>query len=499
MKYNKLLLVLFLFVVFGNKLWAQKKGGEQLNIVFFFVDDMGWQDTSVPFYKEKTTLNKQYYTPNMEKLAQEGVKFTQAYAAALCSPSRVSLMTGMNPARHKVTNWTLIKDKSPDPMHDEIEPPKWNVNGLSATGKDNATVFHSTLAQKLHSAGYTTIHVGKAHFGAKGTSGENPTNLGFDVNIAGHAAGGPGSYYGKYNFSADWRSPGNHTWDVPGLEKYHGQDIFLTEVLTIEANKAIEKAVDLGKPFYLYMSHYAIHAPWEKDERFYQKYINAGLSEFQATYASMIEGMDKSLGDILQQLKKLGIEENTIIVFMSDNGSPKQTPQNLPLRGHKITPYEGGIRVPMLVKWPGVSDSNTAVNDYLIVEDIFPTFLEIAGLSESEIGETDGKSFVPLIKGEAESRKRPLFWHFPHVYDELPYSVIRKGDWKLIYHHFDQSFELFNITEDISERNNLFEQEKGKAKLLAAELTAFLKDSEAQMPKFKASGKIAPYPSECFD
>lgn len=489
---------LLALLMLGNlgQLFAQnKKPSKSPNIVFFFVDDMGWQDTSVPFYTEKTTLNKQYYTPNMERLASEGDKFTQAYAAALCSPSRISLMTGMNAARHKVTSWTLRKDKSPDQDHPVLKSPQWNLNGLRDSEEgEGLTVYHSTLPQLLREAGYETIHVGKAHFGAKDTSGENPLNLGFDVNIGGHAAGGPGSYWGKYNFSADWRSPGNHIWDVPGLEKYHGKEIFLTEALTIEANKAIASAVEKGKPFYLYMSHYAIHAPWEKDERFYQKYIDAGLGEFQATYASMIEGMDKSLGDIISQLEKLGVKENTIIVFMSDNGSPKQTPQNLPLRGHKITPYEGGIRVPMLVKWPGVSQAGRVINDYLIIEDIYPSFLEMAGVTEEIDAEVDGQSFVPLLRGKKGSTERPLFWHYPNTYDQPPYSMVRKGDWKLIYHHVDQSLELFNITEDISEENNMIKENPIKASELVDLLTKHLKETKAQMPIIKATGKPVPYP-----
>ena len=214
------------------------------NIVFFFVDDMGWQDTSLPFHTDTTQLNRQYYTPNMEQLAREGIKFTQAYAYAVCSPSRVSLMTGMNAARHRVTNWTLRKNQAPDQPNEKVQAPEWNVNGLTAKPGQERSVYSKTLPQLLKKAGYKTIHVGKAHFGAIGTFGEDPINLGFDVNIAGHAAGAPGSYWAKYNYSASWRSPGNHIWDVPDLEQYHGTDIYLTEALIIEANAAISRAVE---------------------------------------------------------------------------------------------------------------------------------------------------------------------------------------------------------------------------------------------------------------
>ncbi|MEC3908483.1 sulfatase [Tamlana sp. 2201CG12-4] len=464
------------------------------NIVLFFVDDMGWQDTSVPFHTEITQLNNQYHTPNMEQLAREGMKFTQAYATSVCSPSRISLMTGMNAARHRVTNWTLFKDKSTDSNHDKVTAPNWNVNGLSAVPGEDQAIYTETLPQLLKKAGYKTIHTGKAHFGARETSGEDPRNLGFDINIAGHAAGGPGSYLGKNNFSGAWRNA-MRVWDVPGLDKYHGQDIHLTEALTLEANEAISQAVEENKPFYLYMSHYAIHAPWEKDDRFYQKYRDAGLNKFDAVYASMIEGMDKSLGDIMENLKQQGVYDNTIIVFMSDNGVPKQAARNLPLRGHKLTPYEGGSRVPLLVKWPGVTQATTINNQYLIIEDIFPTFLEMAGLNKEAKKSIDGISFKPLLTGKGTYPKdRPIYWHFPNTYDHTPYSAIRKGPWKLIYHHVDRRMELFNVQDDISEENNLFVSNPVKVKELAGLLSDYLRSVKAQMPVDKLTGKPVEYP-----
>ena len=353
----KKLVTLFFLMMLGHISLCQEVS-EKPNIIFFFVDDMGWQETSVPFHKQVTPLNRRYHTPNLELLAAKGMKFTQAYACAVCSPSRISLMTGLNTMRHQVTNWTLRKDKSPDPDHPRLIPPKWNLNGMCAEPGVEQTIHAKTLPMFLREAGYRTIHVGKAHFGAKGTPGANPLNLGFNINIAGHAAGGPGSYYGKNNFSAAFRN-GDRIWDIPGLDKYHGSDIYLTEALTIEANQAVNGAVADGIPFYLYMSHYAIHAPWEKDVRFYDKYKAMGLTDFQASYASMVESMDKSLGDIMQNIRQQGVDSNTIIVFMSDNGQPSQADRNLPLRGHKLSPYEGGVRVPLMVYWPGVTQPNT--------------------------------------------------------------------------------------------------------------------------------------------
>ena len=484
--------------VFGPDCRAQTA---KPNIIFFLVDDMGWQETSVPFWKEKTMLNERYHTPNMETLASQGMKFTQAYACPLCSPSRVSLMTGLNAARHAVTNWTLRKNVSPDITHKTLEIPSWNVNGISPVPGIEGTLYVKTLPMFLKEAGYTTIHVGKAHWGAKGTPGENPLNLGFDVNIAGHSAGGPGSYYGKYNFSAAWRSSRTEDliWDVPGLEKYHGQDINITEALTREAMASMEKSVKKKKPFYLYMSHYAIHAPWEKDERFYQKYKDNGLSDFEATYASMIESMDKSLGNIMAKVKELSIEKNTIILFMSDNGSPSQCPQNEPLRGHKIDPYEGGIRDPMIVKWPEVTPSGSVCDQPLIIEDFFPSILAMAGVKKYKQigGRIDGKSFVPLLEGKkVDVSKRSFFWHFPHNYGDEPYSVIRKGDWKLIYWYKDAKTELYNISEDISEKNDLSTIHPKIVKDLASRLGKYLKSVGAKTPVEKTTGIARPFPDE---
>ena len=227
------------------------------NVILFLVDDLGWQDTEVPFHTEVTPFNRRYRTPAMKRLAAAGMVFTDAYAASpVCTPTRVSIMTGRNPARHRTTNWILRKDKGPNGRHATLRPPAWRCNGI---GADDVT-----LARLLQGAGYRTIHVGKAHLGAIGTSGADPRALGFDVNVAGHAAGGPGSYYGRHHFKAGGRR-GDLTkktvWDIPGLDAWHGKDVHLTEVLTREAVKAVEGAVGAKKPFFLHMSHYAVHAP----------------------------------------------------------------------------------------------------------------------------------------------------------------------------------------------------------------------------------------------
>ncbi len=482
----------------GGALFRSNSNVHRPNIIFFLVDDMGWQDTSEPFHTEVTDLNKRYYTPNMVRLARQGVKFTQAYACSVCSPTRVSLMTGLNSARHRVTNWTLRPNVSPDWKHPSLDAPAWNLNGLSPVAGIERTVHARTLPMFLRDAGYRTIHVGKAHFGADGLPGEKPENLGFDVNIAGHCAGGPGSYYAKNNFSAAFRN-GGRIWDIPGLEKYHGKDMYLNEALTIEAKKAMGEAVESEKPFYLYMSHYAIHAPYEADKRYHQKYKDAGLDKFDATYASMIESMDKSLGDILDNVKELGVEEDTIVVFMTDNGAPSGADINKPLRGHKLTPYEGGSRVPMIVKWPGVTKADSLCHDYMIIEDIFPTFLEMAGVNDYEQigGKIDGISIVPLLRRKSGYPKnRSLFWHFPHNYSTgKPHSAIRKGNWKLIYFHADLHYELYDLKADIGESNNLADKRGEIVKRLAKELGEFLADADAVMPINRETGRLVPLPA----
>lgn len=480
------------------------------NILVFLVDDMGWQDTSVPFWTEETPFNDRYQTPAMERLASEGMKFTQAYATSVCSPTRISLMTGMNAARHRVTNWTLYKDKQQDSNNDTIQPPDWAVNGLSMTAGLARSVHATPLPALLRDAGYFTIHIGKAHFAAMGTPCAEPLNCGFDVNVAGHAAGGPGSYYGTKNFGNNEDGSPKEPWGIPGLEKYHGRDISLTEALTREALNALDSAQETGKPFYLYMSHYAVHSPIQGDPRFLQPYLDSDLDTTEAKYASMVQAMDKSLGDLLGYLDDTGLSDNTIVLFMSDNGGlsavlrggEKHT-HNKPLSSGKGAAHEGGIREPMLVRWPGTVEPASVSNDYLIIEDFFPTILEMAGITQPQTVQTvDGISFVPMLRQEGSTAPgRPLFWHIPNIWGPTgpgigPTSTVRLDDWKLIYYHVDRHFELFNITEDIGETRNRFAEEPEKARELAQILTDHLIAVEAQMPTDKLTGKQVEYPAE---
>lgn len=481
----------------------------QTNIILFLVDDLGWQDTSEPFWTDTTDNNRKYSTPNMETLAHEGMKFTQAYACAVCSPTRVSLISGMNAARHRVTNWTLQRGKNSVREPENLIIPDWNLNGVQACDSIEQSVHVTPLPQILKDNGYFTIHCGKAHFGAISTPAENPQSLGFDMNIAGHAAGGPGSYQGENNFSAAWRGGGS-IWDIPGLEKYHGKDINLTEALTLEAKLAMDSAIQLEQPFYLYMAHYGVHTPLEPDHRFYQKYIDLGYEEPEARYASMVESVDKSLGDLMIYLEEKNIADNTIILFMSDNGGLSAVARggephshNLPLSSGKGSAHEGGIREPMIVKWPETVAPGTKCDDYLIIEDFFPSILEMAGITDYEtVQHIDGQSFVPfLLQENVENQNRALYWHYPNNWGPSgpgigATSTIRLGDWKMIYYHKDESFELFNLLEDIGESNNLAASQKEKLEELAQNLSNYLKSVDAQMPINKTSGLVVPWPED---
>ncbi len=481
------------------------------NIVLFLVDDMGWQDTSVPFAEAPTNFNKRYRTPNMAKLAARGMKFTQAYACSVCSPTRVSLMTGLNAARHRVTNWTLKKNASNDRKHPRLAFPGWNVNGLSPVAGIPRTVHAQTLPFFLQKAGYRTIHVGKAHFGAIDKPGADPRELGFEVNIGGHAAGGPGSYLGKQNFSAAFRKA-SRVWDVPGLEKYHGEDIFLTEALTLEANLAVDAAVAADQPFFLYMAHYAVHVPFANDKRFIDRYLKAGLNKTEVMYAATVEGMDQSLGDILANLKRHGLTDNTVFLFISDNGGLSAhgrggtaNTHNKPLSSGKGSAHEGGVRVPMIAVWPGVTKSRSVYHFPVIIEDFFPTILDIAGVGPVEQigGKIDGKNLAPLLRGHTQlDPDRSFFWHYPNNWGPGgpgigATSTIRKGGWKLIYHHDPGRkvrYELFNLVNDLGETKNLALENPGIRSKLARELANYLREVAATMPIIKTSGQSIPLP-----
>lgn len=463
------------------------------NLVFVLIDDMGWEDTSLPFTKEKTAFNNFYRTPSMERLAAQGVKLTSAYSCAVCTPSRVSWMTGRNTSRHGVTNWTFKGETSG--KTNELLPPKWKMDGLQPGDAPTAPGL-------LHEAGYRTILVGKAHFGAYDTPGADPKNLGFDINIAGHGAGHPASYQGKADYG------GKDLRAVPGLEAYKGTDTHLTDALTSEACKEIDRAVADKTPFFLYLSHYAVHLPIQPHRPYDAHYESADVAKVEKNYASMVEGMDASLGKVMDELQKLGVAENTLVVFWTDNGGLSahgrgknvlgtgDDTHNKPLREGKGSAYEGGIRVPAIVGWAKVSDQNpfpitpgTATDSPAIIEDLFPTLVGLAGakLPESPV---DGRSLLPLLKGGTRE-DAPLVWHYPNLWTKMPnqqttgyrpHSVIRSGGWKAIHFYDTRTWELYHVAEDLGEAEELSAKEPERLLKLAKELQDLLEKRGAVWP-----------------
>jgi arylsulfatase A-like enzyme len=490
------------------------------NIVFFLVDDMGWQDSSVPFHDKRTPFNDFFQTPAMERLAAGGVRLTQAYSCAVCTPTRVSWLTGRNATRHHITNWTLKGETSR--KSERLLPPPWKIDGFQPGEAP-------TAAEILRKSGYRTIHIGKAHWGAVGTAGADPLKLGFDVNIAGHAAGAPESFQGMDRYGEG--KPGKEVWAVPGLADYKGKDIHLTDALTIEACREMEDCVKAGtQPFFLYLSHYAVHSPLQPHRPYIDHYKDQPVAESEKLYASMVEGMDASLGKVMDKLKELNVADETLIVFYTDNGGVSHVlrgknilgsgtdTHNLPLREGKGSAYEGGIRVPAIVSWaennptsemqkrvPIVANSKS--DRPVIIEDWFPTFLHWAGAA-LPTSAVDGEDITAALSKPGENpRTRPLFWHFPNVWTPYPadrhvgyqpHSVIRSGDWKAIYFYDAEIWELYDLGKDPGETRNLASTDSERLTKLARALLDRLNEMKSPLPVDRATGKSRPLrlPSE---
>lgn len=485
------------------------------NILFILADDLGWQDTSVDLGPSRTALSAHYRTPAIARLATEGMKFTQAYSCTVCSPARVSLMTGLSEARHGVTNWLSEGGSTPttDLLHPTLSPANWNWNGLQPSPGLASSISRPVLPALLKQAGYRTLMFGKGHLGAAGTPGADPKLLGFDVRVGGRANGAPASYQGKKNFGALLRP--NELNRVADLDAYWGQDIHLTEALTLEATREVRAAVAAGEPFFCYFAHYAPHLPIEPDERFAPYYRSAGLDQTEAAYASLIAGMDKSVGDLLALLDELGVADNTIVVFTSDNGALSHRGRtmeppfrhNAPLSSGKGSHHEGGLRVPLFVRWPAHTRPGAVSDVPVIIYDWMPTLLEI-GQGETP-PDLDGVSLVPLFHEPSTPwAERALFWHFPNFFGPLeaktpvqgpgmgPSSTLRRGDWKLIHYYAEARDELFNLAEDLGETRNLAQREPARVRALALELTAYLEKCHSPMPVSKATSRVVPYPAE---
>lgn len=429
-------------------------GAANRNIILFLIDDLGWKDLGC--------YGSTYYqTPNIDRLAAEGARFTDAYAAsAVCSPTRAAILTGKYPARLLLTNW--------------IPAGRWNPQAKLREGRfvRSLPLEEITLAEALRESGYRTANIGKWHLGGEPFS--LPEHHGFDLNIGGNAHGAPGSYFFPYN--GDWAIPSTNErtkWTV-FPEGKPGE--YLTDRLTDEAITFLRD--NRERPFFLYFPHYGVHTPLQAKEEVIAKYevIPEVQRQGQPVYAAMVESIDDSVGRVMETLKELGLEKNTIILFTSDNGGFYKATDPSPLRGNKGSYYEGGIRVPLIIKWPGVAAPGRVCAEPVTSTDLYPTCLAAAGVPPFPKQHLDGMNLEPLLSGAPSLGRQALFWHFPHYNEHpssVPSSVIRKGPWKLIETFDPEGIELYNLADDIGETQNLAAQKPELSKELHAELAAW--------------------------
>lgn len=464
---------MFLFATGFDSSAAQKP-----NFVFFLVDDLGWRDLGCygsPLYE----------TPNIDKLANEGMRFTDAYAACqVCSPTRASIMAGRYPARMNTTDWFGAPQPSNVGRH-------WTRNKplLPAEYEEHLPLENITIAEALKEAGYTTFFAGKWHLGGKGFF---PEDQGFDINKGGHHRGSPpGGYF----------SPYNNPKLTDGPEGEHLPARLAEESVDFLKNQS------QNKPFFLYLSFYSVHTPLQARQDLIDKYrqkaekiehvgpdfIPEGKRQARqvqdhAVYAGMVEAMDSAVGKILAALNEQGFDKDTIVILMSDNGglstSEGSPTSNLPLRGGKGWIYEGGIREPMLIKWPGHTEPGSVCNTPVISTDFYPTILDMAGLPPRPKQHLDGVSLRPVLEQTGTLNREAVFWHYPHYGNQggSPSSAIRAGDWKLIHFYENDSYELYNLHVDIGEQYNLLKLYPEKVKEMKSKLETWLEKVDARFP-----------------
>lgn len=432
------------------------------NIVFILADDLGWTDLGV--------MGSDYYeTPHIDQLAAEGLLFDNAYASAANSaPSRACLMTGMYTPRHGV--FTVSPSARGNSSLRKLIP-------IENTEEVRADFV--TMAEALQQQGYTCGHVGKWHLGDD-AEGTGPLSQGFSLNIAGGKAGSPYSYFYPYC------NPKGTLCHV-GLEQGMPGE-YLTDRLTDEALKFVRDHRD--GPFFLYLSHHAVHVPLKAPEQ-EVKHFEAkpkGTRHTNAVYAAMIAKLDESVGRVCRELDRLGIARNTLVVFFSDNGGSEPVTENAPLRGGKGTPYEGGTRVPLILRWPGTIEAGTRTSIPVTGVDFYPTFVRLAQGKPAK--ELDGEDIFGLLRRPA--RQRDLFWHFPAYLESYrnsmkgfratPYTSMREGDWKLIYFYETGVPELYNLRDDPGETRDLYMEMPQKARRLVRKLNKWVKDTHAPVP-----------------
>ncbi|HXH62451.1 MAG TPA: sulfatase [Fimbriimonadaceae bacterium] len=440
------------------------------NIVLILIDDMGWTDVGV-------YGSKYYETPNIDHLAETGVMFTQGYAAcAVCSPTRYSIVTGKYPARSGITDWLRPLEGTPfDQAAIRSKPPYEggkNQPLLTPTLASWMEKSETTIAEVLKKQGYATGFIGKWHLGPVGYW---PENQGFDWNLGGCSFGHPPDYFDPY--------PAKHqAVTFPNLApRKEGE--YLTDRLTDEAVGFIERNKD--RPFFLELAHYAVHAPIEAKADLIAKYRNKPTTNQKVpAYAAMVESVDDSVGAIVHTLERLGLRENTLLVFTSDNGGAVHfaATSNLPLRLGKGYPYEGGIREPFIVSWPDQIPAGQVSNSAICSIDLFPTFAAAANANYTN--KVDGVDLLPLMEHGTPLKKRFLTWHYPHYWAGLvqPYSIIRSGPFKLIHLYEGDRYELYDVASDISESHDLSNERPDLVNYLKARLASELKAQGARFP-----------------
>lgn len=447
---------------------AMAAGGPQRpNIVFVLADDLGWSDLAC--YGSKV-----HESPNLDRFAQRSVRFTDAYSASpVCSPTRASLMTGKCPARLHMTIWREAAE----------EPPR-NQRLLPPVAVANLSHSETTIAKRLQAAGYLTALVGKWHLG---DAEHYPETHGFDINIGGTLWGAPTTFFFPYSGAGVF---GKEFRYVPHLELGKPGE-YLTDRLTDEALKIIDRAGD--RPFFLYLAHHAVHTPIEAksdDTAHFSELFAKNGTRRNAPYAAMVRSLDENFGRVLDHLQKRGLAERTIVIFFSDNGGyngnykKQQVTNNDPLRSGKGSLYEGGVRVPLIVSWPGVTPTGAVCHEPVVSTDLFYTLLAMAGLAAPDDPAADGLSIAPLLANpKAHLARDTLYFHYPHYYGTTsPVSALRAGDWKLLEYYEGRHVELYNLRDDLSEMTNLAAQMSDRAEKLREKLHGWLAATGAQLP-----------------
>lgn len=426
------------------------------NVLFILIDDMGWMDLGCQG-------NKNLRTPNIDNLAKGGMRFTDAYAPApVCSPTRAAIITGQSPARLQITNHLPHQDRF-TPKDSKLLPAKM-LNHLSLESE--------TLAERLKKdAHYATAFIGKWHLYTGRDKKYNPLNQGFDINIGGCSYGGPPTFFDPYRIDF-----------LP--DRKEGE--YLPNRLADEAIAFISEQNSKDKPFFVALWNYTVHWPMEAPDKLVEKYKNLPVKGYRDhRYAAMIEAMDIAIGKVLKSLDDLNITEETLVIFTSDNGPFGGVGDASPLRADKGHLYEGGIRVPLIVRWPGKVEAGAVEETPVILTDLHPTILAATGLDLNSTIPNDGHNLLPLLKGKEKLKNRAVYWHYPNFAfhrDNRLGSAIREADHKLIYFYDTDSVELYNLKNDIGEKNDLSGKMPQLASRLKNKLKFWLQDSGAVMP-----------------